>query len=84
MQKMYMLKHLPNNSLDGGKKLLESLWWHIELKLEKGQWCVWAGEQILLSTSSKEAAESFVYGLSLAYAMLPPEVLNEYREKFRP
>lgn len=84
MQKMIMLKHLPSGTLEGGIELLESLWWHIETKNIDNLWVVDAGEQRLLKTSEKEAAEAFVYGLSLAYALMPPKILEQLKEETHP
>lgn len=84
MQTLEMLEHLPEGSLEGGIKLLESFWWHIEIKYLNQQWFVYAGEQRLLETSSKESAEACVYGLALAYSLMPNEVLELLKKQTHP
>jgi hypothetical protein len=84
MQEMCFIHQLPDKSLEGGIKLLDSLWWHISCQEIEGVWRVCAGEQILLKTTSEEAALSFIYGLALAHALLPPEILENLRQTIRP
>lgn len=84
MQKMHMLTALPNHSLDGGRQLLESLSWNIKIVQHENTWTVMGGEKAILTTTVVEAAESFLYGLALAYSLMPPDLFEELRERTRP
>ena len=35
------------------------------------------GEDVLLRTDSRETAEAFLYGLGLAYSVLPPHLFEQ-------
>ena len=84
MQEMLMLKTVPGGTIEDAKRLLESLWWHISVECEKDTWTVKAGEQKLLVTSSEDSANAFIYGMALAYTMVPDDMLDELRRRFSP
>ncbi|HEV2237898.1 MAG TPA: hypothetical protein VGR57_14660 [Ktedonobacterales bacterium] len=71
MQELVWLNRLPDNRLEGGIELVNRLYWNITWWEHEGHWYVKAGEDIILRTDSRQSAEAFLYGLSLAYAVLP-------------
>jgi hypothetical protein len=77
MLDMKMISLLPSASLEGGLGLLNKLKWNISVRKEDDVWLVFGGEKCLLKSSSKESAEAFVYGLSLAYGTLPDDILDQ-------
>jgi len=77
MQEMPMLRYLPNGTLDGAIQAANRLGWNIAWHGSETEWQVWGGEKTLLKTSSREAAEAFLYGLGIAYALLPEEVYEQ-------
>lgn len=79
MQEFKYIHHLPGKSLEGGVELLNSLSWNISCREENGTWWVRGGDQAMLKTDSREAAEAFLYGMALAYSMCPPEMLEQIR-----
>ncbi len=73
----------PDESIEKGKQLLEDLHWNITVKEHKPNlWTVHSGHQLLLQTTSQEAAEALVYGAALAYAAMPKAILTELRKEF--
>ena len=48
-------------------------------------WQVWAGdgESLILQTDSKEAVDAFLYGLGLAYSVLPESVFEQLRAEVK-
>ena len=75
---------VPGGTIDGAKAHLESLWWHIKIEFGEGAWTVSAGEQKLLETSSEDAADAFIYGMALAYSLIPDDLLDEVRRRYSP
>ena len=61
----------PNGTLEDGIAHANRLEWNITWAGDGALWGVWAGEGLMLRTDSKEVAEAFLYGLGLAYAILP-------------
>lgn len=84
MQEYSFVTHLPKGTLEGGIELLDSFWWNITCRQVGDTWVVSGGECVFLRTNSREAADSFIYGLALAYSLIPPEVLEHLREVIGP
>lgn len=66
----------PTGTLEDGIALANRLEWHIEWAGNDTGWYVYGGEALLLKTDSKEVAEAFLYGLGLAYSVLPDAVFQ--------
>jgi hypothetical protein len=81
---MPMLKMIPGGSIEDAKALLASVWWLIEIERFDDAWVVKAGEQQLLITSSEDAVQTFIYGMALAYSMIPADLLDEVRRRYSP
>ena len=73
MQELPWLGHLPGNNLQGGVDLANRLYWNVTWHEHEGHWFVYGGEALIYRTDLREAAEAFLYGLGLAYAVLPEE-----------
>lgn len=80
MQKLNWVHHLPNGNLDGGIELLNQLLWNVSSQELDGVWRVKSGEKVILTTTSQEAMEAFLYGLSLGYAVLPEEITHQIKD----
>lgn len=78
MQELKWLDHLPEQSLAGGMRLLEQLRWHLSVNEEHGVWIVRTGDQPLLRADSKDSVDSFLYGLALAFSVLPEGAREEF------
>lgn len=78
MNEMLMLESLfPGGSLKGGIQLANRLDWGLSIQNTADHWVISSGDQVLLRTESREALEAFVYGLGLAYAVLPENIFSE-------
>lgn len=71
---------LPDKSLEGGIKLLNQLCLSTSVIHDGDVWQVFVSGKRALRTDSPEAVDAFLYGISLAYAVLPPEVYNHFWE----
>ena len=60
MQDLLWLDRLPGGTLEGAIALANRLYWSITWQGNEQRWCVWAGEDLLLRTDSREAAEAFL------------------------
>ena len=81
MLEMKMISLLPSASLDGALGLLSQLKWNVSLKKQGDSWLVFGGEKCLLKSSSEEAAQAFIYGLALAYGVMPDTILEQVRRQ---
>jgi len=74
MHELLWLDHLPHGSIDGGVALANALDWHISVSDGGQPWCVFSGEKPVFCADSRAAIDAFLYGLGLAYAVLPEPV----------
>lgn len=83
MHSMRWLDHLSGDGLQGGIDLANRLYWNITWREHEGRWFVYGGEDLIYKADSRDAAEAFLYGLGLAYAVLPDEIFGrlEYEVK---
>ncbi len=79
MQEIRWLEPLPNNNLDGGLRLLQELKWNLIIEEADSIWFVRAGHIKLLTSDSREAVDAFIYGLSLAYSVMPKAILEQFQ-----
>lgn len=75
MNDLVMLeKYFPGGSLEGGIELANRLDWGLSVLMAGEEYVVSSGDQPILRTGSKDALQTFIYGLGLAYAVLPEEL----------
>ena len=80
MQELRWMDHLPEESLEGGIKLLNRLRWFIRIgQSHDGNWVVAAGHCVIFKADSREAVDAFLYGMSLSYAVMKQELLDQVR-----
>ena len=79
MLEMKLISLLPSSNLRGAVELLNQLKWNISLGKKGNTWQAFGGEKCLLVSSSEEGAHAFVYGLALAYSVLPEVILDQIR-----
>lgn len=70
---MPWLDRLPGETPEGALVLANRLYWALEVAEGHGRWVIYAGEDVLLRTDSRESAEAFLYGFGLAYGAIPTE-----------
>ena len=72
MNDLLMLeKYFPGGSLEGGIELANRLDWGLSVQMSGEGFVVSSGNEPIIRTESKDALQSFIYGLGLAYAILP-------------
>jgi hypothetical protein len=76
MQQMKWLGALPEGTLEGGIELANKLAWNVKVVEKDGRWEVFGGDQIMLVADSRECVDAFLYGLTLAYAVLPEHIFE--------
>jgi hypothetical protein len=77
MNDLLMLdKYFPGGSLEGGIELANRLDWGLSVQMAGDGFVVSSGNEPILRTQSKDALQSFIYGLGLAYAVLPKELFT--------
>ena len=83
MQELLWLDHLPESSIERGVALVNELYWNISVVEGAGKWCVLGGDKAIFCADSRDAVHAFLFGLSLAYAVLPEPVFVQLREEVR-
>lgn len=77
MNDLLMLeRHFPDGNLEGGIELANRLDWGINVRMAGDSYVVTSGDEPILRTDSKDALQTFIYGMGLAYAILPEELFN--------
>jgi magnesium-transporting ATPase (P-type) len=75
MNDLLMLeKYFPGGSLEGGIELANRLDWGLAVQMAGLDYVVSSGGEPILRTDSKDALQTFLYGLGLAYAVLPEDL----------
>jgi hypothetical protein len=65
----WLESHLEN--LDKAQEIANEFLWNISIAKREETWIVWAGDRKLLSSTDKVVVEAFLYGLGLAYNVIP-------------
>lgn len=80
LQQMKWLGALPDETLEGGIDLANKLAWNITVVEKSRNWEVFGGDQVMYAADSRECVDAFLYGLTLAYAVLPEQIFEQLRE----
>ena len=77
MNELLMLeKYFPGGVLEGGIELANRLDWGLSVRMAGDTYVVSSGDEPILRTETKDALQAFIYGLGLAYAVLPDELFS--------
>ena len=77
MNDLLMLeRYFPGGNLEGGIELANRLEWGLSVQMAGDDFVVCSGNEPILRTESKDALQTFIYGMGLAYAILPDGVFN--------
>lgn len=75
MNDLLMLeRYFPGGKLEGGIELANRLDWGLSVQMAGDSYVVSSGDEPILRAESKDALQSFIYGLGLAYAVLPDKL----------
>ena len=66
-------------SIDEGIKLIDQFYWNITVVEKESLWVVMGGDQVIFETDSHEEVDVFLYGMSLAYSILSPKFIANFR-----
>lgn len=84
MNDLLMLeRYFPGGNLEGGIALANRLDWGLTVRQAGDAYVVSSGDEPILRTESKEALQTFIYGLGLAYAILPEKLFNNLEAALR-
>ena len=84
MNDLLMLeRYFPGGSLEGGIELANRLDWGLSVQMSGEDFVVSSGNEPIIRTESKDALQSFIYGLGLAYAILPDQLFNSLEKALR-
>ena len=80
MHEFAMIGKIPGESIEGALRFLDELKWHIRIVQSGDTFSVGAGHRLLLKTSSREEVDTFLYGIALAYSLLPKPILDQFKK----
>ena len=84
MNDLLMLdKYFPEGNLEGGIELANRLGWGISVQMAGEGYVVSSGDEPILRAEHKDAIQSFIYGLGLAYAILPEKVFSSLEKALK-
>jgi hypothetical protein len=84
MNDLLMLeRYFPDGNLEGGIALANRLDWGLNVRMAGDSYVVSSGDEPILRTESKDALQTFIYGLGLAYAILPEVLFNNLEAALR-
>lgn len=71
-------------SFESIPELAGKLFWHLSaFQGSNGRWYVKTGESVIFSSDSEEAFDAFLYGMGLAYAGIPEDLLESLADDLR-
>jgi hypothetical protein len=84
MNDLVMLeRYFPDGNLEGGIALANRLDWGLSVQMAGDGFVVSSGDEPILRVEHKDALQSFIYGLGLAYAILPDEVFTSLEKALK-
>ena len=69
-------------STERSTELINQFHWNISCTKSGQQWLVKAGEKVILRTDSRESLDSFLYGMALAYSIVPENLKTQFISQF--
>jgi hypothetical protein len=84
MNDLLMLeRYFPDGTLEGGIELANRLDWGLRVSMAGDSYVVSSGDEPILRTDSKDALQTFIYGMGLAYAILPVKLFNHLESSLK-
>jgi hypothetical protein len=77
----WLKSHL--ESLDKAQGLANEFLWNISIAKREETWIVYAGDRKLLSSTDRAVVEAFLYGLALAYAVIPEPYYSQLKKDLK-
>lgn len=76
MIELPFMDRFPDESIEKGIKILDRVYWFIQVNQKNTLWSVYAGEELIFKTDSKEALDAFLYGLAITYVSIPDALVD--------
>jgi hypothetical protein len=73
--------HFPEGNVESGIDLANQLYWNLRVVQEQNMWHVLSGEKEILLTDNEEVLRAFLYGLGIAYGILPEYIFELLRRE---
>jgi hypothetical protein len=86
LEMKWLDSHLGSHLESGiGIERANRLYWNISIRKDSKakMWGIYGGEALLMRTDSRQAVDAFLYGIGLAYAVLPGQVFEKLEEEVR-
>ncbi len=84
MNELLMLeRYFPEGNLEGGIGLANRLDWELTVTMAGDSYVVTSGDEPIIRTDDKDALQSFIYGLGLAYAILPDGLFSNLEQALK-
>lgn len=64
-------------SFEEGIELINRYPWNLRVEQKEIEWLVWAGDQIILRTDSRDSLDAFLYGMALASSIMPNSLIEQ-------
>lgn len=68
-------------TIEQGIELINKSMWNVSVTNMGDKWFVLAGEKTILSSDSHDEIVVFLYGMALAYSVIPDHLLEELRRE---
>ena len=65
-------------TMEDGIALINKLCWNLTINDQ----FVMAGDQVIFQADSREAIDGFIYGMALAYSVLPEDIFQTLKKRF--
>lgn len=75
----YLESHI--GSIEQGIELINQLGWNFSTKEVSDSTIVLAGDQPVFASDSQEQVTAFIYGMALAYSIVPDDVIRGLRKE---
>jgi hypothetical protein len=79
MQELRWIAHI--GSIEKGIDLANELYWNITVAQSGQSWLVQSGDSVIFVTDNRNAVDAFLYGLALAYSVMPEHIFEMFREE---
>jgi hypothetical protein len=81
MQELRWIDHI--GSIENGVQLVNRFLWNITVGQRDQLWLVAAGDSVIFVADNRPAVDAFLYGMALAYSVLPDHLIDTFRQEMR-
>ena len=81
MQELLWMDDYHVSSIEECIEFANQLYWNITLAEAGGKWAVLSGEKAIFCADNREAVDAFLYGMGLAYSVIPPHIVDQLKKE---